>query len=66
MDIDLPKIHLLDNPLFILSNIFSITIELKWCYFVYNAWIPTDFFFILSYTIIINIKYNSKKNERHL
>lgn len=23
-------------------------------------------FFILSYTIIIKIKYNSKKNERHL
>lgn len=49
MDIDLPKIHLLDNPLFLLSNIFSITIELKWCYFVYNAWLPKDLFYSFIY-----------------
>lgn len=63
MDIDLLKIYLLDNLLFILSNIFFIIIELKWCYFVYNVWILKDGFFFIFLYIIINIKYNSKKNE---
>lgn len=65
MDIDLPKIHLLDNPLFLLSNIFSITIELNGVILCTMLGYQ-KIFFILSYTIIIKIKYNSKKNERHL
>lgn len=49
MDIDLLKIYLLDNLLFLLSNIFFIIIELKWCYFVYNVWLLKDFFYFFIY-----------------